>query len=136
MLHCDCLMQPQTGKTHQLRVAMKSNGVPILGDPMYSAIEDSQEDDRCYLHAAALRLPLLEGNCADDGDVLHGDSNSCDRQTLDVVLPPDEGIEFCSPEFQSAFETHFMDAVADQVTWFADTKALSSSSAGQPRLMT
>ena len=96
---------------------------------MYSAVEDSQQDDRCYLHAAALRLPLLEGNCNDGDEGLQGDNDdpSGIRQTLDVVLPPAEGIEFCSPEFQSAFETHFMAAVSDQVTWFADTKVLLSS---------
>ncbi|WP_417356218.1 TIGR01621 family pseudouridine synthase [Gallaecimonas pentaromativorans] len=41
---------PQTGKTHQLRVAMKSLGAPILGDDLYggSAFE------RVCLHAYAL----------------------------------------------------------------------------------
>jgi len=41
------LLTPKTGKTHQLRVAMKSNGVAILGDERYKG--DNAE--RCYLHA-------------------------------------------------------------------------------------
>lgn len=45
------VLKPQTGKTHQLRVAMKSLGSPILGDPLYG---DKSLTDRCYLHAAIL----------------------------------------------------------------------------------
>lgn len=43
-------MQPKTGKTHQLRVAMKSLGSPILGDKLYSG----SQADRVYLHAYQL----------------------------------------------------------------------------------
>lgn len=43
-------LQPHTGKTHQLRVAMKSLGSPILGDELYGG--DSA--DRMYLHAYQL----------------------------------------------------------------------------------
>lgn len=46
------LLFPETGKTHQLRVALKSLGAPVLGDPMYGAT--SVNADRCYLHAAVL----------------------------------------------------------------------------------
>lgn len=46
---------PQTGKTHQLRVAMKSLGAPILGDAIYRKV-DSAKFDRLYLHAAGLRF--------------------------------------------------------------------------------
>lgn len=38
---------PKTGKTHQLRVALKSLGSPILGDSLYSGTPA----DRTYLHA-------------------------------------------------------------------------------------
>lgn len=44
------ILQPQTGKTHQLRVAMKSLGSPILGDPLYGG----KPADRLYLHAYRL----------------------------------------------------------------------------------
>ncbi|WMS86384.1 pseudouridine synthase [Pleionea litopenaei] len=42
------LLKPVTGKTHQLRVAMKSNGAPILGDTRYGKKDNAS--DRCYLH--------------------------------------------------------------------------------------
>ena len=42
------LVKPQTGKTHQIRVALKSIGAPILGDSIYS---NDQGADRTYLHA-------------------------------------------------------------------------------------
>ncbi|WP_430462788.1 TIGR01621 family pseudouridine synthase [Thalassolituus sp. LLYu03] len=44
------LLRPFTGKTHQLRVALKSLGCPIEGDERYG-----QASDRTYLHALALR---------------------------------------------------------------------------------
>ncbi len=47
------VLQPKTGKTHQLRVAMKSVGAPILGDSRYGGTPA----DRLYLHAWQLILP-------------------------------------------------------------------------------
>ena len=47
------ILKPLTGKTHQLRVALKSQGVPILGDPLYSMLEE-ESVDRGYLHAFTL----------------------------------------------------------------------------------
>ena len=44
------MLKPLSGKTHQLRVAMKSISSPILGDTAYSA----SSSDRVYLHAFAL----------------------------------------------------------------------------------
>jgi tRNA pseudouridine32 synthase/23S rRNA pseudouridine746 synthase len=44
------LVQPKTGKTHQIRVALKSLGCAILGDERYKGAEA----DRCYLHAFSL----------------------------------------------------------------------------------
>ncbi|RRN04884.1 TIGR01621 family pseudouridine synthase [Bibersteinia trehalosi] len=44
------ILQPKTGKTHQLRVAMKSLGSPILGDTLYAGTVS----DRVYLHAYQL----------------------------------------------------------------------------------
>jgi len=49
------LLRPLTGKTHQLRVALKSIGSPILGDALYG--EQGQED-RTYLHAYCLGFQL------------------------------------------------------------------------------
>ena len=41
------ILHPKTGKTHQLRVALKSLGCPILGDSLYAGTAA----DRVYLHA-------------------------------------------------------------------------------------
>lgn len=46
------LLKPETGKTHQLRVALKSLGSPILGDALYGG----QGSDRGYLHALAIKF--------------------------------------------------------------------------------
>ena len=48
------LLKPLSGKTHQLRVALASIGVPILGDSLYGG----EEADRGYLHAYALQFEL------------------------------------------------------------------------------
>lgn len=44
------LLKPLSGKTHQLRVALASIGVPILGDELYGGAPA----DRGYLHAYGL----------------------------------------------------------------------------------
>lgn len=44
------IVKPITGKTHQIRVAMKSLGSPILGDKRYKG----EEADRLYLHSTYL----------------------------------------------------------------------------------
>jgi tRNA pseudouridine32 synthase/23S rRNA pseudouridine746 synthase len=46
------LLKPLSGKTHQLRVALASIGVPILGDQLYG----NELSDRCYLHAYSLHF--------------------------------------------------------------------------------
>ncbi|MDH4943519.1 TIGR01621 family pseudouridine synthase [Sulfurimonas sp. C5] len=75
------LVKPYTGKTHQIRVAMKSVGSPIAGDERYAAAEDAKKLDRGYLHAYALKFDL------------NGDSFS-------FKLPPDEGELFLTKECQ------------------------------------
>ena len=51
------VLRPLTGRTHQLRVAMKSLGAPILGDALYhQAVPDWP--DRMYLHAHTLRFAV------------------------------------------------------------------------------
>lgn len=46
------LLKPHSGKTHQLRVALASLGVPIMGDALYGV----DVADRCYLHAYCLHF--------------------------------------------------------------------------------
>ncbi len=48
------VVKPQTGKTHQIRVALKSIGSPILGDSRYAG----DAADRGYLHAYSLGFDL------------------------------------------------------------------------------
>lgn len=46
------ILKPRTGKTHQLRVALKSISSPITGDSLYKGTTS----DRTYLHAFAIRF--------------------------------------------------------------------------------
>lgn len=46
------ILRPRTGKTHQLRVALKSIGSPVLGDTLYYG--KGPEIDRTYLHSYAI----------------------------------------------------------------------------------
>ncbi len=59
------LLRIYTGKTHQIRVAMKSLGAPVLGDPLY--YRSGPVMDRGYLHAWCIRFTwkgqLLEFRC-------------------------------------------------------------------------
>lgn len=52
------LLKPETGKTHQLRVALKSISAPICGDQRYANRVEAIEEDRGYLHAYALKFNL------------------------------------------------------------------------------
>lgn len=49
------LIKPWTGKTHQIRVALKSFAVPIAGDARYGGVAA----DRLHLHAFALQFVYL-----------------------------------------------------------------------------
>ncbi|MEQ9362897.1 MAG: pseudouridine synthase [Leptospirales bacterium] len=79
------VLQPKTGRTHQLRVALKSLGSPVLGDGLYSRYDLARNEDRAYLHAAAIRFQL--------GD-----------ETVEAHDPPEPGGEFAAPEFQQALK--------------------------------
>lgn len=54
------IIKPHTGKTHQIRVALKSIGAPIAGDSLYGDSLKSEACDRCYLHAYSLSFALGE----------------------------------------------------------------------------
>ncbi|MCB1167179.1 MAG: hypothetical protein KDK33_13540 [Leptospiraceae bacterium] len=71
-------IKPITGKTHQIRVALKSAGYPILGDPMYNAFSEARQEDRTYLHALALRFSLKD-------------------HSFTIVDYPSEGSRFLNP---------------------------------------
>ncbi len=61
-------LQPQTGRTHQLRVHMKYLNTPILGDKVYG-----KPAERLFLHAQSIEITIPGGN----------------RQTFTVPIPQD-----------------------------------------------
>lgn len=80
------LVKPFTGKTHQIRVALKSIGSPILGDELYKGASS----DRTYLHAYCIRFIYQEQAvcviCAPN----KGDAFVCDstqRLVTDLKTP-------------------------------------------------
>lgn len=75
------ILRPHSGKTHQLRVALKSLSAPILGDELYGGTPS----DRGYLHAYSLAFHL-------DGARFH------------FVCPPRHGAQFLSGALQAALQ--------------------------------
>lgn len=59
------LFHPYTGKTHQLRVAAKSVGLPLLGDDIYrdgtTTTSNTNTRIRTLLHATAIHVELQDG---------------------------------------------------------------------------
>jgi len=53
------VVKPKTGKTHQIRVALKSVGSAICGDPIY-ATENAFSFDRGYLHAYQIQFEYAD----------------------------------------------------------------------------
>ncbi|MDX1696101.1 MAG: TIGR01621 family pseudouridine synthase [Ketobacteraceae bacterium] len=70
------LLKPASGKTHQIRVALKSLGTPIIGDRLYS---EASPSDRVYLHAFALRFRFA-------------------GELFQYLQPPEQGELFQSPD--------------------------------------
>lgn len=73
------LIKPHTGKTHQIRVALKSLGSPIAGDERYAQADEARKEERGYLHAFALRFYL-------------------NKELFSFISSPDEGERFMSEE--------------------------------------
>ena len=74
------LVKPHTGKTHQIRVALKSIGSPIAGDLRYAQSDEAKKEERGYLHAYALQFEFK-------------------GETYRFVQPPKEGERFLSDVF-------------------------------------
>ena len=51
-------LQPETGRTHQLRVHLAHQGHPIVGDVLYGG----EPADRLYLHAESLEITIPKGH--------------------------------------------------------------------------
>ena len=89
------LFQPKTGRTHQLRVAAKSIGLPILGDSRYGGgrvvmTPGDDSHDRSYLHACAMSF-TLDGN-----------------EPTTIWSPPPFQHLFASDEFNTVLENAFI----------------------------
>ncbi len=55
------LLNPETGRTHQLRLHMWAAGVPILGDPVYPRIHTEDEEDMATpMHLIARSLEFTD----------------------------------------------------------------------------
>jgi 23S rRNA pseudouridine1911/1915/1917 synthase len=70
LVHC----QPQTGRTHQIRVHLAFVGFPIVGDKVYGRRKPSVRLKRHFLHAAALTFRRPS-----DGEMM----------TVEAELPPE-----------------------------------------------
>jgi tRNA pseudouridine32 synthase/23S rRNA pseudouridine746 synthase len=75
------LLKPLSGKTHQLRVALASIGVPILGDALYGGATS----DRGYLHAYSLNFNYK-------------------GQAYQFSVPPQSGVAFNHQEIEKQLE--------------------------------
>lgn len=58
------LLQPITGRTHQLRVQLAFRNAPILGDRLYGSKAVAQAASRLLLHAQRFELPPVGGHPA------------------------------------------------------------------------
>ena len=90
------LFRPHTGKTHQLRVAAKSVGLPLLGDPIYSpdTLPSAMTgNNRTFLHATAIHIPLPTET--DDRD---------EQQKVTIWSPPPFAPMLWNEEIQCDFD--------------------------------
>ncbi len=81
------LVKPHTGKTHQIRVALKSLGAPIAGDIRYANSAEATKEERGYLHAYALHFSYQE-------------------RPFYFTCKPDKSERFLSNEFQKALNLY------------------------------
>ena len=112
------VLRPLTGRTHQLRVACKSLGAPILGDAAYAGKDDARKEDRAYLHAAAVRVALPA--FADDDE----------SRVVAVVCKPSFGGAWSdSRAFDEAWDEAGFGAIekGDADVWFEGQTLLRSS---------
>ncbi len=127
------LLKPETGKTHQLRVALKSLGSPVLGDLRYQNAIDAGKEARGYLHCASLRLyigstlhqvvcpPYLPEAAEETTTATAEGSEETDSFVVDS--------EFNSTGFQQLFEQKWFPSGIEQDmgVWFPENKLLRST---------
>lgn len=85
-------LKPETGKTHQLRVALKSLGSPIWGDRRYAG----EPASRGYLHAYAMRFYLFDQGYSLVAPDFMGDEFALGSPTVQSQLQA--GMNFLKPE--------------------------------------
>ena len=110
------LVKPITGKTHQIRVAMKSLGSPILGDGRYGCASQASHQERGHLHCAAIRCTIA------------GDS-------IEIICNPcEDGGYFQSTECSTIFTDEWFspENTQRQHLWFPKLSLLSSSLSAHP----
>jgi tRNA pseudouridine32 synthase/23S rRNA pseudouridine746 synthase len=91
------ILMPRTGKTHQLRVAMKSIGAPILGDSRYGGTVA----ERGYLHACALRFEYA-GELFQFGELPDWGSECSKEQSSESAK--ERRNEFCDPVVRTVLQ--------------------------------
>ena len=136
------VLRPLTGRTHQLRVACKSLGAPILGDAAYAGKDDARKEDRAYLHAAAVRVALpasasesrmkQNAHSRNGEDARGGDdeaSSSSVRVVAVVCKPSFGGAWSDSRAFDEAWDEAGFGAIekGDADVWFEGQTLLRSS---------
>ena len=82
------LLKLHTGKTHQIRVALKSISAPVAGDIRYADANEAKKEERGYLHAYALRFTL-------------------NAKEYSYVLPPSEGQRFKTKELRELLSSKY-----------------------------
>ncbi|ACH94285.1 RluA family pseudouridine synthase [Borrelia recurrentis] len=85
------VLQPKTGRTHQLRVHMKYLNHPILGDDIYSRLDQEFKEISLMLHSFKLEISIKEGFLKKFISVLPKRfidflSNFYDDATLDLLV--------------------------------------------------
>lgn len=78
------LLKPHSGKTHQLRVALKSLGAPIVGDALYGG----EACDRGYLHAYGIKFTI-------------------GTKDYQFIKAPTHGALFCQSEMTEQLSQHW-----------------------------
>jgi tRNA pseudouridine32 synthase/23S rRNA pseudouridine746 synthase len=85
------VVKPHTGKTHQIRVALKSIGAPILGDDLYAG----ESAERLHLHAWQLSIPFSTGTITTIAPLLeHGMFADIEVKAWINALPPPDSIKW------------------------------------------
>ena len=85
------VVKPHTGKTHQIRVALKSIGAPILGDDLYAG----ESAERLHLHAWQLSIPFSTGTITTIAPLLeHGMFADIEVKAWVEALPSPDSIQW------------------------------------------